>query len=702
MKSEIKIVVNEQAGKNLLIEYGDLAKQASGSGIVKMGETIVLATIVYAKKEKEGTDFLPLTVDYRERTYAAGKIPGGFFKREGRPSEREILTSRLIDRALRPLFPEKWYKETNINVLVLSSDGENDPDVIAIVAAGIALRLSSVPVNSQVAAVRVGRIGDSFILNPTFSEQKQSSIDIVVGGTMEGVVMVEAGTNEVSEGEALQAIGFGHDAIKRIISGFEKIPVGSKIAVSELANVDAEKIREKISLILPLEDLRNIVKTPEKSARENLWEEKKLYIVNLIATEFTNVTVPLEKIADGILEDMFYECVREVVLKEGLRADGRKPDDIRPIRCIPHYFDRPHGSAIFERGQTQALATVTLGTPEDKQIMDVLEGEYKERFLFHYNFPGFATGEAKPERGVSRREQGHGALAKRAIYPVLPSEDEFPYTIRIVSDILESNGSSSMASVCAGSLAIFDAGVPAKNAVAGVAMGLVKGSDKYVILTDIMGMEDHIGDMDFKVAGTRKGITALQMDLKITNINLSTMKDALEKARAARFYILDIMDRAINSPREKISEYAPQMDIIQINPSKIGALIGPGGKNIKKIIEETKADIQVEDDGKVYISAVESSSMELARQMVDYYTAEAEVGKIYRGKVTSIKAFGAFVEILPGKEGLVHISQFVPRRLEKVTDVVREGDEINVKVIEIDPHGKVSLTCKSIENKFKE
>jgi polyribonucleotide nucleotidyltransferase len=458
-----------------------------------------------------------------------------------------------------------------------------------------------------------------------------------------------------------------------------------------------EAIKAKVSSIISNSDVRAIVLTKEKKERDVKWSARKKEVVDLVAAEIPDS----QKKTSSILEDMFYAVVRELIIKENTRADGRKPDEIRPIECHPHYFERQHGSAIFQRGQTQAFAAVTLGSPRDKQIMDVLEGEYKERFLFHYNFPGFATGEAKPERGVSRREQGHGALAKRALYPVIPSDEEFPYTIRVVSDILESNGSSSMASVCGGSLALFDAGVPIKRAVAGVAMGLVKEDSKYVILTDIMGMEDHVGDMDFKVAGTRQGITALQMDLKITNIDAATMKDALQRAQKARFFILDLMDKSLAAPRPEISEYAPKMEIVQISPSKIGALIGPGGKNIKKIQEETKAEISVEDDGKVYISAVDSAALDLARQMVEFYTAEAELGKTYKGKVTRTLKIGAFVEIMPGKEGLVHVSQLSRDRMARVTDYIQEGDELTVTVSEVDDKGRINLSLKGHDNKLR-
>ncbi|MDI6757817.1 MAG: polyribonucleotide nucleotidyltransferase [Endomicrobiia bacterium] len=697
MKNEVKVMLDEKTRRTLVVEHGQLAKQADGACVAKIGETIVLATVVYNPTDKENASFLPLTVDYRERTYAAGKIPGGFFKREGRPSEREILTSRLIDRSIRPLFPENWHKETNVNVIVMSHDGANDPNILAVAAAGCALRLSTIPMSDDLASVRVGKIDGEFVVNPTLEEQTLSAIDIVVSGTQDGVVMVEAGAREVGEDEILAAIAFARGVIKKILKETAAaIPAGKKIDLPK-ADETTETVRSSVASLLSASDIKSIVLIKEKKERDTKWWDKKKEITEKVAAEIPESA----KKTASVLEDMFYAAVRELIIKENIRADGRKPDEVRPIECYPHYFERQHGSALFQRGQTQAFAAVTLGTPRDKQIMDVLEGEYKERFLFHYNFPGFATGEAKPERGVSRREQGHGALAKRALYPVVPTDEEFPYTIRIVSDILESNGSSSMASVCGGSLALFDAGVPIKRAVAGVAMGLVKEDSKYVILTDIMGMEDHIGDMDFKVAGTRQGITALQMDLKITNIDASTMKDALERAQKARFFILDLMDKAISSPRPELSEYAPKMEIVQISPSKIGALIGPGGKNIKKIQEETKANISVEDDGKVYISAIDSAALELARQMVEFYTADAEMGKTYKGKVTRTLKIGAFVEIMPGKEGLVHVSQLSRDRMARVTDYVQEGDELIVTVSELDEKGRINLSLQGNNNKLR-
>lgn len=697
MKNEVKVMLDEKTKRTLVVEHGQLAKQADGACVAKIGETIVLATVVYNPTDKENTAFLPLTVDYRERTYAAGKIPGGFFKREGRPSEREILTSRLIDRSIRPLFPENWYKETNVNVIVLSHDGANEPNILAVEAAACALRLSTIPMSDDLASVRVGKIDGEFVVNPTLDEQAASALDIVVSGTKDGAVMIEAGAREVSEDEILSAIDFARGVIKKILKETAAaIPAGKKIDLPAADEV-METIKAKVSSVISTADVKSIVLTKEKKERDVKWSAKKKEVVDKVAAEIPES----QKKSSSILEDMFYAVVRELIIKENTRADGRNSDEIRPIECYPRYFERQHGSALFQRGQTQAFAAVTLGSPRDKQIMDVLEGEYKERFMFHYNFPGFATGEAKPERGVSRREQGHGALAKRALYPVLPEAEEFPYTIRVVSDILESNGSSSMASVCGGSLALFDAGVPIKRAVAGVAMGLVKEDSKYVILTDIMGMEDHVGDMDFKVAGTRQGITALQMDLKITNIDAATMKDALERAKKARFFILDLMDKALAAPRPEISEYAPKMEIVQINPSKIGALIGPGGKNIKKIQEETKANISVEDDGKVYISAVDAAALELARQMVEFYTADAEMGKTYKGKVTRTLKIGAFVEIMPGKEGLVHVSQLSRDRMARVTDYVQEGDELTVTVSEVDEKGRINLSLQGNNNKLR-
>jgi polyribonucleotide nucleotidyltransferase len=679
----------EIAGKKLIIETGKVAKQANGACTVTMGDTVVLVTVVTAKEPREGVDFMPLTVDYRERTYSAGKIPGGFFKREVRPRENEILKSRLIDRSIRPFFPEAWRNDTNVAALVISYDGENDPAIPCIIGTSVALKLADVPFPVSVGAVRIGRINGSFVVNPTISELKTSELDLAVSGTSSALAMVEAGSQELPENVMLEALNLAQEEVRKICEFQQRFTGKTKLATPEIA-IDPG-ITSAVEAMAKART-GEIVAIAEKGERENTWSTFKKEVVTKVAEQFPEQ----EKSIKYVLEDLFYRAARDLILNKKVRSDGRTYEDIRPITCETAVLPRTHGSALFTRGQTQSLATVTLGTPDDQQIMDELGGEYKERFMLHYNFPGFATGEAKPERGTSRREMGHGALARRALSPLLPTIEEFPYTLRVVSDILESNGSSSMASVCAGSMSLFDAGVPLKAAVAGVAMGLVMENGNYAILTDIMGMEDHLGDMDFKVAGTRKGITALQMDIKIAGLTTELMAKALDQANRARMTILGKMEAAIQTPRADISDFAPRMVTLQIPQSKIGELIGPGGKNIRRIQEDSGAEIDIEDDGKVFISSTQKTSVDLARQMVEYFTADVEVGKIYKGKVTRILNFGAFVEILPGKEGLCHISQLAEQHVRKVEDVVHEGDELTVKVVEIDNQGRVNLSRKAV------
>ena len=681
----------EIGGKTFEIDMGSLAKQAGGSCRIRVGDTVILVTTVASKEPKTGIDFLPLTVDYRERTYAAGKIPGGFFKREGRPREKEILASRLIDRTIRPLFPENWNNETQVISMLLSTDNENEADIPSIMGASIALMISDIPYNTPVGAVRVGKVKGQLVINPTATERKESAIDLVVSGTAEGLVMVESGSQEVSEAEIIEALSFAHTEIKKICAFQSTLP---KTAKTQIAAVETDQ-----NLVSAVKDMaeakaEQIVSIAPKKEREDAWYALKKEVKAALKEKFPEQ----EGKISAQLEDIFYRKARALILGKKRRSDGRKFDEIRSIDCETTLLPRAHGSGLFTRGQTQALATVTLGSPDDMQIMDELAGEYKERFMLHYNFPGFATGEAKPERSPGRREIGHGALAKRSLTPLLPTIEEFPYAIRIVSDVLESNGSSSMATVCGGSLALFDAGVPMKSSCAGVAMGLIKEGNDYAILTDIMGMEDHLGDMDFKVAGTRKGITALQMDIKITGLTTDLMAEALESARTARLTILDIMNQAISLPKPDLSAYAPRMVTLMIPQSKIGELIGPGGKNIRRIQEETGAEVSIEDDGRVFISSPKKDAVDLCRQMVEYYTADIEVGKVYTGKVTRILNFGAFVEILPGKEGLVHISQLAESHVKKVEDVVSEGDEVTVKVVEIDNQGRVNLSRKAVLN----
>jgi len=679
----------EVGGKTIEVDMGTLAKQASGAARVRMGDTVVLVSTVTAKEPKVGIDFMPLTVDYKERTYAAGKIPGGFFKREGRPREREILVSRLIDRTIRPLFPETWRNDTQVVSLVLSSDGVHDADIISIIGASCALYASEIPFTTPVGSVRVGRLNGSIIVNPSPAEQAQCDLDLVVSGTADAILMVESGAKELSESEIIDALNTAHAEIKKICQAQKILKQKAKLPAPEPEISD--ELRNEVTALVDSKAW-DIVKIADKASRESAWSSLKKETQAALAEKYPEKT----GVINLLMEDIFYKKARKLILENKVRSDGRKYDEIRHIECQTGLLPRTHGSALFTRGQTQALATLTLGSPDDMQIMDELNGEYKERFMLHYNFPGFATGEAKPDRGTSRREMGHGALAKRALYPLIPTTDEFPYTLRLVSDILESNGSSSMASVCGGSLALFDAGVPIKASCAGVAMGLVMEGSNYAILTDIMGMEDHLGDMDFKVAGTRKGITALQMDIKISGLTTEIMAKALEQARVGRLKILDIMESSLSAPKADLSAFAPRMVTLHIPPSKIGELIGPGGKNIRKIQEESGAEISIEDDGRVFISSTKKESVDLAKQMVEYIAADVEVGKTYTGKVTRILNFGAFVEVLPGKEGLVHISQLAETHVKKVEDVVKEGDEITVKVTEIDSQGRVNLSRKAV------
>ncbi len=683
--------------KQLNVQTGHLAKQAGGSALISVGDTVILATATVSPDVKEGQDFFPLTVDYRERTYAAGRIPGGFFKRETRPREKEILTSRLVDRTIRPLFPEGFRNVVQINTIVLSCDQVNDTDIPSIIGASLALGLSSIPFTGPVAAVRVGQLNGNFVLNPTLAEQKESALDLVVAGNEKGILMVESGSNELSEEKILEALGLAQEEITR--SCFEQSAFIKQYGKPKSDFVAPAKDAELVRLVeeSAREKIRALVRIAEKAERESATSKMKSDTLAALAEKFPEQSAVINE----LIEEIMYHEARALILREKVRTDGRKWDQIRPITCQVKVLPRTHGSAVFTRGQTQALATVTLGTPDDKQVMDDLEGEYKERFLLHYNFPSFSTGETKPERSPGRREIGHGALARRALLPLLPAEESFPYTIRVVSDILESNGSSSMASVCGGSLALFDAGVPMKSPCSGIAMGLITGNlesnpDDFAILSDIMGMEDHLGDMDFKVAGTVNGITSLQMDLKVSGVSLAIMKRALEQARVGRLYILDKMQSYFGQPRIELSQFAPKMVITKIPVDKIGALIGPGGKNIRRIMELTLAQIDVEDDGKVFISGTDAPGVERAKGMVDAMVAEIEIGKTYTGKVTRLMNFGAFVEILPGKEGLVHISQLDIKRVEKVEDVVKEGDVITVKCVEIDMQGRVNLSRKAL------
>lgn len=673
------------AGKEISIESGKLAKQANGACVVRVGDTMVLVTAVASSTPKEGTDFMPLTVDYKERAYSTGRFPGGFFKREAKPKESEILVSRLIDRSIRPLFSEFWRNDTQIVAMVISHDGENPSDIISIIGASVALHLSNIPFEKDIASVRIGRINGEFVVNPTIQEREQSDLDLVVSGTEEALTMVEAGASELSEQEMLDALNLAKEEISKICKFIKALPTKEKLPITEPV-IDANLKAEVEAETLP--KAQECVTIKEKAQREVTWATFKKEMQDKLAEKYPEQSA----LIDFVMEDIFYKEARKLVLTKNIRTDGRALTEIRPITCEVGYLPRAHGSAIFTRGQTQSLATVTLGSPEDKQVMDELTGEYKERFLLHYNFPGYATGEPKPERSPGRREIGHGNLARRGLKPVLPDEKDFPYAIRIVSDITESNGSSSMASVCGGCLALLDAGVPIKATCAGIAMGLMKEGDNYVILTDIMGMEDHLGDMDFKVVGTRKGITALQMDIKIDGLTTEIMAKALEQARVGRMEIIGKIEATLPQPRPELSKYAPRMVSFVIPQSKIGTVIGPGGKTIKGIQENTGVEISIEEDGTVFISSPNALAVETAKSMVEGLTAEVEVGKEYKGKVTRIMNFGAFVEILPGKEGLVHISKLSKKHVKKVEDVVSIGEEIVVKVDEIDKQGRINLS----------
>jgi polyribonucleotide nucleotidyltransferase len=677
----------------LIIESGHLAKQANGSCTIRYGDTVVLATACMEQKGPAERDFLPLTVDYREYTYAAGRIPGGFFKREGRPTEKEIITSRQIDRPMRPLFPEGYTADTQIIAFCLSADGENDPDILAINGASVALVLSDIPFYHPVGAVRVGLINGEVVMNPANSLRDVSDLDLVVVGTEEAVVMVEAGANQVSEELLLECIWRGHQEIQKIIK-----------AQHELFR---EGNREKPSWTAPeafpesfYEQVKGDLYGPLKSALFTKKKFERKSAVNAVVKPYLE-RIPEEEAAKKgqvrkIVSRLEEEILREVVLNDRIRFDGRRLDEIRAIEVEAGLLPRTHGSALFTRGETQALVTATLGTKRDAQLIEEYEGESVQKFMLHYNFPPFSVGEVKFLRSAGRREIGHGVLARRSLLPVLPHEDEFPYTIRVVSDILESNGSSSMASICGGSLAMFDAGVPLLAPVAGVAMGLIKEGDNFAVLTDIAGQEDHYGDMDFKVAGTRQGVTALQMDIKITGVTREIMKVALEQAKAGRMHILGIMEGALPKPRIEMSKFAPRLYTLQIAKEKIRDVIGPGGKTIRSIIEETGCDIEIEDDGKVIIASPDEPAARRAIQMVERLTEVPEIGRVYTGTVRRVEAYGAFVEIMPGTDGLVHISELAPYRVREVTDIVKEGDEMAVKVINIDETGKIRLSRKAV------
>jgi polyribonucleotide nucleotidyltransferase len=681
--------------RELSIEIGKLAKQAHGSAIVRYGETVVLVTACCAKEPREGLDFFPLTVDYRENFYAAGKIPGGFFKREGKPSEREVLNSRMIDRPIRPLFPEGYKNETQVIALVLSADTDIDPSMHAIVGASTALYTSAIPFEHPVAAVRVGLIEGRYYLNPTYSELKNSRLNLAVAGMEDGIVMVEAGAHEVSEEVMVEALNFGHQAIKQIIALQKELRAKiqpKKMVVVPPAIDEAMAKKIETAVRADLEDALNTYKH-EKLESYDLVDAAKKKTVALFpdAEEDEDKLKMIKRIFDALKEKIF----RDDILRKRERPDRRKFNTIRPIWIETRVLPRTHGSAVFTRGETQALVTATLGTSEDVQRLDWLEGESTKSFMMHYNFPPFSVGEVSPLRGPGRREIGHGALAERALVPVMPGENDFPYTIRVVSDILESNGSSSMATVCGGTLALMDAGVPIKAPVAGVAMGLVKEGDNYAVLTDIAGAEDHYGDMDFKVAGTKDGITALQMDIKIPGVTSTIMSEALAQAKEGRLFILDKMMEAIPVVSEQMSPYAPRIYSMKIPTDKIRDVIGPGGKMIRSIIEQTGVKIDVSDDGRVNIASSDGPSAQKAIEIISNLTATPEVGKTYRGKVVRIADFGAFVEIFPGTDGLLHISEIDENRIRNVRDVLSEGDQVMVKVVGLEGN-KIKLSRKAV------
>jgi len=694
MFDQMKQVEIDIDGRKLTIQTGHVAKQAAGAVLVRLGDTMVLATVCASDSPLEGRDFFPLTVDYREKAYAAGKIPGGFFKREGRPTEKEILSSRLVDRPVRPLFPDGYMNEVQILIRVLSTDKENDSDVLGIIGASAALAISDIPFTSTIAGVRVGRVAGKLIAFPTFTELETNDINIIVAGSAETINMVEGSSREVSENDTLEALDFARGWIKKIVDRIDELKEKcgkpkKEFAVpennSELAAVVKEMGFDRIKEA-------NVIK--DKHERQ----QKLNALSDEIKAELEEKFPEKEKVISEILHDLEKEDVRDMILNRNIRLDGRGYEDIRSIHCETGFLPRTHGSAIFTRGQTQALVATTLGTKMDEQRIDDLLGESFKSFMLHYNFPPYSTGETKPVRGPGRREIGHGNLAERAIEPVIPSETNFPYTIRIVSDILESNGSSSMATVCGSSLSLMDAGVPIKSPVAGIAMGLVKEGEKYAILTDILGAEDHLGDMDFKVTGTAEGITAFQMDVKISGIDFKIMKEAVEQARRARLFILDKMNQAIDKPRAELSPYAPRIIFMKIKVEKIGDVIGPGGKTIRSIVEQTGAKIDIEDDGTVLIASVDQKAGEEAKKIVEKLTEEAEIGKVYNGKVRRITNFGAFIEILPGTDGMVHISELENYRVDKVEDILRLGDMVDVKVIDIDRDGKIRLSRKAVLN----
>lgn len=686
-------------GRKISIETNHIAKQASGSAVVRFGDSIVLVTACHGA-EKDG-DFLPLTIDYVEKTYAAGKIPGGFFKREGKLSERETLISRLMDRPCRPLFPEGFTKEVQVIATVLSADPENDTDVLAVTGASAALTFSDLPFEGPIAAVRVGRINGKLVINPTYAELASSDLNYVVAGSRDAIVMVEGGSKEVPEKEIVEALFYAHKELQPLID--MQLEMQQKLGVTKLETTPKERDQALVKKITDFFTPRidKAIRIKEKLARRDAYTKIRDEAHELFVKEDDPNCDAVASLIEKLWEDCSYRQVRDMVVNEKVRIDGRDMTTVRPISIELGILPRCHGSALFTRGETQAIVVTTLGTSEEAQRLDNIAGETSKTFMLHYNFPPFSVGETKPMRGPGRREVGHGALAERAVQKIMPNEKEFPYVVRIVSEITESNGSSSMATVCGSSLSLMDAGVPVRSPVAGVAMGLIKEGSKFAILTDILGDEDHLGDMDFKVCGTSKGITALQMDIKIKGLDRVIMDQALEQAREARVYILDQMAEAIEKPRADLSAFAPRIITLKINPDKIRDVIGPGGKTIRSITESCGVKIEVTDDGTVSIASNDENKAKAAIDIVRSLTQEAEIGKIYKGVVKRIADFGAFVEILPGTDGLVHISQLTEERVRRVTDVLQEGDEVFVKVLDVDRQGKIRLSRKEAMDDMK-
>jgi polyribonucleotide nucleotidyltransferase len=685
-------------GRPFSIETGKVAKQANGSVMVQYGETVVLVTAVVSEKKREGLDFIPLTVNYLEMTYAAGRIPGGFFKREGRPTDRETLISRFIDRPLRPLFPKGFQNEVQIIATVLSADLDNDPSILGMIGASSALSLSDIPFDGPIAGAKVGRIDGEFVLNPTHEELEMSDIDLFVAGSENAIIMVEGSAKEVKEEEILEAILFGHRSLKPVIALQEEMKSAAGVTLREFELRRPETtLYEKVSAVAQ-EKLKETVQITEKGKRREGLE-------NILQSTFQELGAedePSQQMARVAFEEVYRKLVRKLILEKKQRIDGRGLSEIRPITCEAGILPRTHGSALFTRGETQVLAVVTFGTSEDEQKINSLTGETYKSFMLHYNFPPFSTGEVSPLRSPSRREIGHGALAERAILPVLPSNENFPYTIRIVSEVLESNGSSSMATVCGSSLSLMDAGVPVKAPVAGIAMGLIVEDGESIVLSDILGDEDHLGDMDFKVAGTSEGVTAIQMDIKVRGISKEIMKKVLDQAREGRFHILSKMNETISEPRKDLSRHAPRIVSIQVKQEKIRDVIGPGGKNIRAIVDQTGVKVDVEDSGLVKLASPNYESIEKAIYMIKRLTQEVEVGALYTGKVVRILGFGAIVELFPGTDGLVHISQLAEGHVKEVSNILKEGDEVLVKVIDIDPQGRIRLSRKAALRETKQ